>query len=62
MKNLLSPIFRLIKRQPLRVIPLSVINPSLDANRTLLRRRHSSPLHQVSKPRDDQQHTNQLSS
>lgn len=62
MKNLLSPIFRLIKRRPLQVIPLSVINPSLDANRVLRPREHKSSLRQVFKARDDQQHTNQLSS
>jgi hypothetical protein len=62
MKNLFSPIFRLIKRQPLRLVPLSVINPSLDANRALPPQRHSASLRQVFKPRDDQQHTNQLSS
>ncbi len=62
MKNLLSPIFRLIKRESLPVIPLSVINVPIDTPRVLPPRRDSSLLRQVFKARDDQQHTNQLSS
>lgn len=61
MKNLLSPIFRLIKRQTLQVIPLSVINPTPGAGKALPPR-HSSVLRQVFKTRADQHHTNQLSS
>ena len=61
MKNLLSPIFRLIKRQTLQVIPLSVINPSPGASNARPPRQ-SSVVRQVFKTRADQQHTNQLSS
>jgi hypothetical protein len=62
MKNLLSPIFRLIKRQPLRVIPLGMINVPIDAPRALPPQRHRPLPRQVFKVGDNQLRTNQLSS